>query len=191
MAIPAASDQSFSSYIVDNDKTFSAALDKLAKVTDDFRIPLALIGADFYRSERIIFQLKSAGLFQDLAPATGKNGNPTTTSNYKETKRKKLGFIYPILVGKNRRLSASLLSPNAAGSVYRLGSKTLVIGTDIDYAVFHQSDEKPRRKIPQRKFLFISGGEDEVAKDSRITGRIERWVNLIDNYVKQVTEGTV
>ena len=188
--LPGASDQTFTSYIVDNDDKFAAALDRMEKATDDFRIPLGQIGADFYRSERIIFQLKSEGLYQDLAPAAGKDGNPTTTSNYKAHKIKKLGFAYPILKGKTGRLSASLLSPSAAGSVFQLGRKTLVIGTDIEYAVYHQSD-LPRRKIPKRKFLFISGGENEVSQDSRITGRLERWLNIIDNYVLQVTEGRV
>jgi|ETNmetMinimDraft_31_1059906.scaffolds.fasta_scaffold05739_4 phage gpG-like protein len=187
---PAPKDQKFTSYIVDNDRRFADALAKMEKATDDFRIPLGQIGADFYRSERIIFQLKSEGLYQDLAPAPGKNGNPTTTSNYKEKKIEKFGFAYPILK-RTGRLSASLLSPNAAGSVFQLGNKTLVIGTDIDYAIYHQSDLTPRSKIPKRKFIFISGGEDEVAKDSRITGRIERWLNIIENYTKQITEGTV
>ena len=177
----------FTSYIADNDRKFAEALAKLAEVTDDFRVPLALIGADFYRSERIIFQLKSAGLYQDLAPQAGKDGNPTTTSDYKEEKLEQLGFIYPILKGETGRLSASLLSPNAPGSVYELGSKTLVIGTDIEYAIYHQSDRSPRTRVPQRKFIFISGGEEEVSADSRITGRIERWLNLIDDYIGQVT----
>jgi len=164
----------FTSYIVDNDRAFADALTRLAAVTDDFRIPLGLIGGDFYKSERIIFQLKGPGLYQDLSP------------KYKSRKQRMLGFAYPILVGRTKRLSESMLGPDARDSVYELGKDSLTLGTETPWAIYHQSD-RPRRKIPLRKFLFITGGTNETSRDSRITGRIDRWLLIMDNYIKQVT----
>ena len=183
--------EEFTSYIVDNDKKFREALLKMGKATDDFRIPLTLIGRDFYKSERIIFQLNGPGLYQDLAPAAGKDGNPTTTSDYADEKWLELGFAYPILKGATGRLSASLLSSSAPDAVYELSNKTLIIGTDVEYAIYHQSDRKGRKRLPQRKFLFITGGEEEVSQDSRITGRLERWLMMIENHTEQILEGKI
>lgn len=41
--------------------------------------------------------------------------------------------------------------------------------------------------LPQRKMIFISGGPNEKALDSRITGRLERWTTIVKNHVANVT----
>jgi len=43
------------SYIVENDKDFRKALDRLGKVTSDFRIPFGSISRAWYRNNRKIF----------------------------------------------------------------------------------------------------------------------------------------
>lgn len=182
------------SFIPENDKEFRRSLDRLAEATNDFRIPFNLIANHWYRGNRKLFTLKSAGLYQDLAPARGISTPTakaiTTTSNYKQRKKKKLGFVYPILRGKSRDLENSLKSRTAAGAVFFAGRQTLEMGTDVYEAKFHQSD-KPRRKIPQRKMIFIDGGPAEVARDAYISGRLEAWVKIIDSHIKQLVEGTV
>ena len=75
-------------WTIENEKAFTSSLDKLAKATNHFRIPFRLIASDFYRSNRKLFTLQGKGLYQDLSPARGIDGNPSTTSNYKAQKTK-------------------------------------------------------------------------------------------------------
>ena len=54
-------------FTIENLDDFTERLDRLAKVADDFRIPFRLISSDFYRSQKQLFSLQSAGLYQDLS----------------------------------------------------------------------------------------------------------------------------
>ena len=65
------------------------------------------------------------------------------------------------------------------------------MGTSVSYAIFHQSDKKPRLKLPQRKVIFISGGPAEKAKDSLISGRLEAWLNIINDHINQLITGKI
>jgi phage gpG-like protein len=165
-------------WTISNLEDFKTRLDRLGKATDDFRIPFRLISSDFYRSQKQLFQLKSAGLFQDLS------------ENYKPVKQKTVGFIYPILVGKTRDLSESTLSNSHRNSIYFLGRQELQIGTNVAYGKYHQSDE-PRSTIPQRKFIFIDGGKGDKSRGSGINGRRERWLDIIDTHIKQLLTGSI
>jgi hypothetical protein len=177
-------------WTIENNEAFGQALNRLGKATSDFRIPFRLIASDFYRSNRKLFTLQSRGLYQDLAPAIGIEGNPTTTSNYKQQKKKKVGFVYPILVGKTRVLSNSILGKNNSYSIFSLGRQSLEMGSSVPYGKYHQSDA-PRAKIPQRKFVFIDGGPADKSNDSNIAGRRERWTAIIDTHVRQLTTGSI
>lgn len=176
---------------IQNIKDFQNALDRLGKATNDFRIPFGLISMDWYRSNRKLFTLASRGLYQDLAPSEGIDGNPTTTSNYKSIKAARQGGSpYPILVGQTGKLSKSILSKSAEGAVFQIGKRELIMGTDIPYATYHQSD-KARSKIPQRKIIFIDGGPADKSRDSSIAGRRERWLSIIDTHIKQLVTGRI
>lgn len=171
------------SFIVENDEDFRRGLKRMAEVSDDFRIPFNLIGNDWYRSNRKIFTLASKGLYQDLAPAKGDStaGGITTTSNYKDRKEQAVGFVYPILA-RSGRLASSLLDRNDPDAVFLAGRRSLTMGSDVPYLKYHQSD-RPRSKIPQRKAVFIDGGPAERARDASISGRRERWLNIMNQYV--------
>jgi phage gpG-like protein len=167
---------SFTSYKVDNDKKFSKAIDKASKKVADLRLPLALISKDFYRSEKAIFQLGGPGQYEDLAQSTidakERDGQP----------------IYPILMGIGRgrgRLAESVTNPRSPDAINQIINKrTLLIGTEVEYGVYHQSD-KPRSKIPLRKFLFI-GPESRFANNDQ-KGRLSRWTNILSAYVVKKT----
>jgi len=179
------------SYIIENDKAFDAALKRLGEATNDFRVPFGSISNEFYQSNKKLATLKSAGLYQDLAPSPAKgSGGIKTTSDYAEMKQKKLGFKYPILLGRSGRLLGSILSKSHPEAEHFIGKQVLILGTNVPYAIYHQSD-KPRKKIPQRKIVFISGGGKEVAKDSRIAGRKELWLNIINDHIKQLITGEI
>ncbi len=166
------------SWTIENERAFTDKLNELGKATDDFRIPFRLISSDFYRSQKQLFTLTSAGLFEDLAEST------------KNQKQNRLGFQYPILVGETRDLSSSTLSNRHKNSIFFLGRKELNIGTNISYGKFHQSDQ-PRKTLPQRKFVFITGGKGDQSKDSGINGRRERWTSIIDTHIEQLLTGRV
>lgn len=178
------------SFIPENDEAFRRGLKRLAEATDDFRIPFGIIGSDFYRSNKIIFGLKSAGLYPPLGGFNHRDkvGGKTKRQRAEESKKKRVGFAYPLLVGETKTLKGSLLSKNHSDAEYFAGRKSLIMGTSVSYAKYHQSD-KARTKLPQRKMIFISGGSKEASKDSKISGRRERWINIIDDYVSQITKG--
>lgn len=164
-------DESFTSYSVDNDKRFRNALQTASLSVQDFRIPFGQILRDFYRSEQAIFKLKGPGQYPEISEKYGK------------IKLKKKGFKYPLLVFSGR-LAASVLGPSNPGSVAVVTRLSLIIGTTVPYGIYHQSD-KPRSRLPLRKFLFI-GPEAKRFATSDQMGRLERWVGYIHDHVANV-----
>lgn len=172
---------------IENQIEFTDALRRLAERVGDLRPIFRPIANDFYKGQRIIFGLKGPGKYQDLAPATGKAGNPTTTSNYKRRKLNLVGRLYPIL-DLSGELKDSVLSRNDPKAVFEMEKLSLVIGTEVEHGIYHQSDE-PRRVIPQRKFIFIDGGPRDQSRSSFVAGRRERWLNSINDYLSRVVRG--
>lgn len=182
-------------WAVTNVEDFQKRLKRLGEVTNDFRIPFRLIASDFYRSQKQIFGLKSQGLYEDLStkPFTAWWEKPVVhyEYGYKQYKAAKVGFVYPILVGKTRDLADSTLSKSHRYSIFNLDRANLEIGSSVPYGKYHQSDRKPRTKIPQRKFVFIDGGRNDRSRGSGINGRRDRWVNIIEDHYMQLVIGSV
>lgn len=181
-------------FTIENNEAFQKGLDRLGRETNDFRIPFRLISSDFYRSQRKLFTLTSEGLYPPLG---GFNFNQvqanglTRRQNAENRKERETGHPWaPILFGKTGDLKDSTLSPTHRYSLYFLGRQELNIGTSVPYGKFHQNDA-PRTKLPQRKFVFIDGGPNDGSKDSAITGRRERWLNIINDHVIQLISGEV
>lgn len=190
-----ATDQDFFQFSIENQQEFAKALDRLGKKTSDFRIPFKLIASDFYRSQRIIFNLKSEGLYPPLGGF--KPNSPSGLFGY--TRRQAAEFRkqratghdwFPILYGKTGDLRDSTLSKNHRYSVFFLGRQELQIGTSVPYGEFHQSDEA-REKLPQRKFIFIDGGPKDASRASGLTGRSDRWQIIVNDYIRQITTGRI
>ena len=160
-------------FAIKNEAEFRRQLERLKELTSDFRIPLNLIANDFYRSEKKIFSLKSAGRYPELAQST---------IDQKERLLGK-GNAWPILF-RTGRLAKSLLSKDAPEAEFYIGKQELILGTSVPYAIYHQSDAA-RSRIPQRKVVFIDGGPLDNAKDGK-NGRRERWGNIIFNYIQQL-----
>jgi hypothetical protein len=181
------------SFITENDDEFKKLLDDVGKDISDFRIPFGLISNHFYRGNRKIFSLRGPGLYPDLGgfkPSEKikvKGVFITRRAAAKFYKNEEVGFIYPLLK-RTGKLEASLSSRNGPNAEHFIGRNSLVMGTKVDYAKYHQSD-RPRTRIPQRKMIFIDGGGKEVAKDAIISGRLQAWTNIINDYVVQVLTG--
>ncbi len=172
---------SFTSYTVDNDKRFRAAIERASQVSQDLRVPFGLILKDFYKSEQAIFKLKGPGQYP---PFKGEKDPKTGHTKYQDRKLRKYGFDYPLLVATGR-LAASLLGPNNPGSVSKITNLSLTFGTSVPYGIYHQSDD-PRAKIPLRKFLFI-GPEAPQFATSEQQGRLERWLGYIGDFIARET----
>lgn len=184
------------SFIPENDKEFKRLLEEAKEKISDFRIPFGLIANHWYRGNRKLFTLKSEGLYPVLGGLNPRGtviyrGLPTTKQERAEVEKSEaVGFIYPLLK-RSGRLEQSLSSRNAPGAEFFIGRQSLVMGTKVPYAKFHQSDRQPRTRLPQRKMIFIDGGPAEKAKDAVISGRIQAWQNIMNDYVKQVITGKV
>lgn len=185
------------SFIPENDKQFQRGIDRLGKTVSDFRIPFGLISNDWYRSNKIIFGLKSAGLYPDFGGFSpdekdqkikGRTVSRRVAAQFR--KKQEVGFVFPLLK-RHGALQRSLESRSAPDAEFFIGRQFLIMGTNVPYAKFHQSDKKPRLKLPQRKVVFISGGKNEASRDSRITGRLQRWLNIMNDHVTQVLTGEI
>ena len=157
------------SYSIDNDQRFRLLIRNWLKATDDLRPAFILIRRDFYKSQKSIWRLKGPGQYPDY-----KNGVDGPYARWKESE---VGFRYPLLK-LDGDLELSLSRPRAPGAISSATKKELIIGTEIEYGIFHQSD-RPRRVIPQRKFLFI-GPEAKRFNTPETAGRLERWTNIMN-----------
>jgi phage gpG-like protein len=156
------------SFSIENDIAFAKALDAAIKEVDDLRFAFGEIARDFFKSNQAIFTLKNGGQYPPLSP------------EYQERKDRVLGRRAPILVFSGRLKNSLTGTPNS-DSIVRIGKKSMILGTKVPYGIYHQSDS-PRFKMPQRKFLFI-GAEAPRTAPSQITGRLERWLRIIDDEV--------
>ena len=180
-------------FAIQNQIEFQSKLKELGTVISDFRIPFRLIASDFYRSQKKLFLLAGPGLYPPLggfSPNEVEDNGKTRRQNAELKKRKMVGFDYPMLVGFSKDLRDSTLSRGHRNSVFNLGKTFMEIGTDVSYGKYHQSDG-PRTKLPQRKFIFIDGGPADKAKDSAVSGRRDRWINIINDHIKQIVTGRV
>ena len=161
------------SYNVDADRKFRQALARAKAAVGDLRIPLGLIAADFRRSEKAIFKLRSRGGYPDLAPST-------KVSERRHRERKKIGLtgLYPILVMTGRTRD-SLINRSDSDAVTIITKSTLTLGTKVPYVRFHQ---KGTKNMPMRKVLFI-GPESRQAESKEILGRPGRWKNILNEFV--------
>ena len=158
-----------SSYVIENDAEFKAQIDAALSRVEDLRVAFSLIAKDWRKSNKAQFSLKSSGLY------------PPLNALYQARKRRRFGNV-PILVASGRLRDSVTGSPNS-DSIQIVTKTGLIIGTRVYYGIYHQSDA-PRRKIPLRKFLFI-GPEAPRTAPSPITGRLERWLNILSAQVER------
>lgn len=182
-------------FAVENSEAFEKAIERLGKATSDFRIPFTLIASDFYRSQRKLFTLQSEGLYNPLGGFNYNQpsgfGNQTKRERAETLKEKRTGHAWnPILYGETGDLRDSTLKRNHRYSIFNLGKQELLIGTSVPYGKFHQSGQ-PRKKMPYRKFIFIDGGPADTSRDASISGRRDRWLNILNDHVLQLIKGEV
>lgn len=151
------------SYSIENDAQFRAALKDAVDKVSDLRFAFGEISRDWFKSNTTIFKLKGAGLYPELSPDYKKQKNKTHPGA-------------PIMV-RSGRLRDSISGRPNSDSIVKIGKTGMILGTKVPYGVYHQSDAA-RSKIPLRKFLFI-GAEAPRSAPSDVTGRTERFLKII------------
>lgn len=190
----------FVSYKVENDKEFDRMIEDTLKKVSSLQIPFKLIANDFYISQKSIFKLKGPGGYPDFQgkkikdlrkgplkqatpkrnPISSKYDSYTPYQYYKE-KNYNLPRGYPLIKATGRLERASTTS-NSPDSILIIKPKSLVIGTDLEYADFLQDGT---RKMPARKPFFIG---PEVRINDQTRGRLQRWTKYINDYVESVSK---
>ena len=142
---------------------------------------------EFYKSNKAIFALKSAGQYEDFKGKTDEYGL-TKYQKFKISKIGKSGFNvgtdgYPLLK-LTGRLEESITVRGSADAIEEITNASLVVGTKVSYGIYHQSEE-PRKKIPYRPFLFLDPSTSRYAQNPEISRRSVAWATMIQNYVKR------
>lgn len=166
----------FASYEIENDEAFFAQIQAALSVVDDLRGPFGEILRDFFDSNQAIFGNKP-GLYDDYADTT--TGETGTNTPYAKKKQALYGRVYPMLVASGRLRDSLTGTPNE-DSIAIIGKRGMAVGTDVDYGIYHQSDED-RKKMPLRKFLFI--GPEAARYAPKEKGRARRYANIIEKWV--------
>lgn len=180
---------------VDTNGDFGREFRKAMGAVSDLTVPLRLITKSWFKSNKAIFKLKGPGKYKDLSTKPffawwepkGSSLRTKYLNGYRSYKTAKYGFAYPILKATGT-LEDSLTSAGALGSIANIINKnSLVLGTSIPWAVFHQSDE-PRTKMPFRPMVLI--GSEQVAQGiPGFTNRHLAWIETIKSYVEQSLDG--
>ena len=121
---------------------FEKKLRRLLKKASDFSPAFHTIGRMFRQSRETIFDLQGPGGYPDFK-----------TEKSREQKIKAVGFDYPLLYRKGN-LWSSIVNLSHKNNITIIKKKSFAFGTSVPYAKYHNSDKTPRRKIPQRKFIF-------------------------------------
>lgn len=177
-------------YNVDQDKRFRKEINKAINSLDDLTIPYRLMTREWYKGNRSIFDpaRKGPGKYADLS------------EKYKKAKTRAIGSPYPILRGflkpagqparKTGKLAKSMTDPSDPGTVATIANKKiLILGTrvtgegGVPYPTFLHLGTS---KMPARPFVLI-GGEQVATREINV--RKENWINMLKDYVVQVSEG--
>ena len=165
----------FVDFRVDPKGSFKRALREAGKKSSDLRVPFKLITMSFYRTNKVLFTLKSKGPFDDLS------------DDYQDEKAAKYGFIYPILKasGALEKSITNPTDPNTVSSV--LNKKTLILGTKLTsggeenapYPAFLQFGTK---FMPARPYLVVGTEKGKWAQSKTIRRRKQRWMEVLEKY---------
>lgn len=138
------------------DVQLSRDLLRFAQRANDMEPALDALADDFLAIERQQFSSEGgrSGGWAPLAP------------DYARTKA--LQFPGKGILERHGDLRASLTEEGAKGSIRRVTSDELLVGTDVDYAHFHQSGT---RKMPRRRVVEFSAGDRR------------RWVKTLQRYL--------
>jgi len=161
------------------DRKISAALKAVKSLFPEFTV----IANMWYKDNRQIFDLKSAGQYEDYKP--GKKGRPSPYMIYKRKHAKGLNNNFYPLLKFSGKLAASITNPSAPGAVRSITATSLVLGTQIPYAIYHQLGTK---NMPARPPI-INKKSAEHGQSHIFESRLASYMRVIaESVAKRVGE---
>lgn len=183
-------------YTINSEEFDKAVKDALKNITD-LTPAFIQISREFYKTQRAIFSLKSAGKYVDfvgkkIAQTWQEPGRPDkrtrngTYTAYQWHKEKENGLKkgYPLLKYTGT-LEKSLTNPNDPNTINVITKKSIVMGTSVEYGVYHNSDEPRKSNLPMRPFLFLDPSTTIWAGNQQFSRRNEAWVKAIEVYTRR------
>jgi phage gpG-like protein len=179
-----------------NSEQYDKAVQEALKNVKTLKPVFIQIAREFYKTNRAIFTLQSAGKYPDFKLSDESRRLKNGMTPYQNWKNKRVGGRgYPLL-----RLTGRLeksITQQGGEAITEIGDKSVVIGTTVPYGVFHQQPNgRGKGIIPYRPFLFLDPATTAVAPDGSLSRRSEAWVRMINQYVARsmkamgtVTEG--
>lgn len=155
--------------------SWDARLNKIIKGIDDLSPVLKVIAQSWFKSnESLIRPSNNTNRFEDLK------------EKYKRRKEKEVGFVYPIMY-KRGDLINSLTRPTNVNAISKIiNKKTLILGTKVPYAIYHQ---KGGSIIPRRPIVILNPKNEEERKAvSNQRNRAEAILNQLEEYVRGLTK---
>lgn len=131
----------------------------------------SVIASMWYKDNQQIFNLESAGQYEDYTAENGKK--PTKYMLYKKEHGVDKAF-YPLLRFSGK-LANSILDPQAMGAVKELSATSLVLGTTIPYALYHQLGTS---KMPARPPI-INKASEKHGQTSIFQKRLANYMRVI------------
>lgn len=179
-------------YEIDPDGAFARAVKKGIEQVEDLTIPFTFITQSWYQSNKAIFSLKGPGQYPPLGglhPNEKYRQDQTRRQHAEAVKERKYGFAYPLLKATGA-LERSLVDAGNQHAIHWIlnSGKELVLGTNLEYAVYHQAPGE-REKLPFRPMLFT--GAEQTAPPGIKNQRQAAWIAIVEKYVNDVLQDTV
>jgi phage gpG-like protein len=172
------SDKPIVLYKINSAEYDAAVKDALTKVRSLKPVFRGIV-KEFYITNRAIFKLKSSGKYPDFKGVRGRDG----MTKYQRYKNKRVGGRgYPLLKFTGR-LEESITVRGSEDAFEKITDKSLVVGTNVKYGVYHQQPERRGEIMPYRPFLFLDPSTTALAPDGSMSRRSEAWVRAIQAYV--------
>jgi phage gpG-like protein len=173
-----------------NSQEFIAKCRAAIEQCGDMRPVWVSIARMWYKDNAQLFDKQGPGFYEDYkgdrdeTPRSAymsrraklREGAPTGMTRYMRFKQRMTGRVYPMMYFYGA-LSNSILSPGADGAVCIIDKTMLILGTNIDYAIYSQLGGP---KIPYRPVIInknVKGNQTEIFQN-----RVTNYSRLIDAY---------
>lgn len=148
---------------VANEVQFSRAFEEANSSYMNFEKPFGLMAEDFFQTMSTIFSAE--GSFE------GRSRWAALSPAYARWKARH--FPGKKILELNGRLKNSLVTKGGPDNVLEITPDTLVVGTTVPYAIYHQTGTP---KMPMRKII-------ELTNEQKL-----RWVHIMHAYMYEVNE---
>ena len=182
-----------------NDKEFNKKIEDSLKQVKSLKPAFIGIAREFYKANKAIFALKGPGVYPDfkgpiIAKTWKEPGRPKQRTRngsmtpYQFEKNKQVGGKgYPLL-RLSGKLERSITKQGDQNAIEEITDKSIVLGTRISYASFHQLGTK---NIPMREFLFLDPSTTVWGGSPVFSRRNQAWLKAIESYVFRTVTGNL